>query len=88
MHILILPFYNLLLVDALFRLVLYNQRTNMNIGKAYRSAQLCDLIGQHELSAEQQDVCETQMPLVHRKKSLFELCQRVTYARMFFKMLS
>ena len=35
----------------------------MNIGKAYRSAQLCDLIGQHELSAEQQDVCETQMPL-------------------------
>ena len=35
----------------------------MNIGKAYRSAQLCDLIGQHELSAEQRDVCETQMPL-------------------------
>ena len=40
----------------------------MNIGKAYRSAQLCDLIGQHELSAEQQDVCETQMPLSTAKK--------------------
>ena len=40
----------------------------MNIGKAYRSAQLCDLIGQHELSAEQQDVCETQMPLSIAKK--------------------
>ena len=42
---------------------------NINIGKAYRSAQLCDLIGQHELSAEQQDVCETQMPLSTAKKS-------------------
>ena len=42
----------------------------MNIGKAYRSAQLCDLIGQHELSAEQQDVCETQMPLSTPKKVL------------------
>ena len=40
----------------------------MNIGKAYRSAQLCDLIGQHELSAEQRDVCETQMPLSTAKK--------------------
>ena len=40
----------------------------MNIGKAYRSAQLWDLIGQHELSAEQQDVCETQMPLSTAKK--------------------
>ena len=41
----------------------------MNIGKAYRCAQLCDLIGQHELSAEQQDVRETQMPLSTAKKS-------------------
>ena len=41
---------------------------NMNIGKAYRSAQLCDLIGQRELSAEQQDVCETQMPLSTAKE--------------------
>ena len=50
---------------------------NMNIGKAYRSAQLCDLIGQHELSAEQQDVCETQMPLSTAKK--------VQIAGLFFK---
>ena len=41
----------------------------MNMGKAYRSAQLYDLIRQHELSAEQQDVCETQMPLSTAKKS-------------------
>ena len=46
-----------------------NVTNNMNIGKAYRSAQLCDLIGQHELSAEQRDVCETQMPLSTAKKS-------------------
>ena len=51
--------------------------SNMNIGKAYRSAQLCDLIGQHELSAEQQDVCETQMPLSTTKK--------VQIAGLFFK---
>ena len=49
----------------------------MNIGKAYRSTQLCDLIGQHELSAEQQDVCETQMPLSTAKK--------VQTAGLFFK---
>ena len=36
----------------------------MNIGKAYRSAQLCD-----ELSGEQRDVCETQIPLSTAKKS-------------------